>query len=318
MNRFLLSRVSGAPVSDAELLADLRRVAEIISRTTVRQTEYRQHGKYAHTTQAIRFGSWNKALTTAGLGIYEKSTSAELLLDDIRHVAAALSQSTVSLEQYRVHGKHDRFTLTSQFGSWKKALAAAGLGIAKNSGVSDEFLFENILLLWQHYGRQPRRSELTRPPSTLSQGPYWRRFGSWTTALAQFVEFTNATEAASASEPETNAPIDAHRTSEPTLQTRRSRPDHESRPLNTTRAIESTLRRRTTRDPSLRLRFKVLQRDNFSCRQCGRSPATVLGVVLHVDHISPWSKGGETILENLQVLCEMCNLGKSNLVPDLT
>ena len=116
MSRFSLSRVSGAPVSDAELLADLRRVAEIISRSTVRQREYRQHGKFDPMTQASRFGSWNKALTEAGLGIYERSTSAELLLADLRRVAAALSQSTVSVEQYREHGKHDRFTLTSRFG----------------------------------------------------------------------------------------------------------------------------------------------------------------------------------------------------------
>ena len=36
-------------------------------------------------------------------------------------------------------------------------------------------------------------------------------------------------------------------------------------------------------------------------------------VELHVDHIKPWSKGGETVLENLQTLCATCNLGKSNI-----
>ncbi|MCL4507775.1 MAG: HNH endonuclease [Chloroflexi bacterium] len=34
---------------------------------------------------------------------------------------------------------------------------------------------------------------------------------------------------------------------------------------------------------------------------------------LHVDHILAWSKGGETVLENLQTLCSVCNLGKSNV-----
>jgi 5-methylcytosine-specific restriction endonuclease McrA len=33
-----------------------------------------------------------------------------------------------------------------------------------------------------------------------------------------------------------------------------------------------------------------------------------------VDHIVPWSKGGETILENLRTLCSKCNLGKGNVL----
>ncbi|RKX24889.1 MAG: hypothetical protein DRP45_07160 [Candidatus Zixiibacteriota bacterium] len=34
---------------------------------------------------------------------------------------------------------------------------------------------------------------------------------------------------------------------------------------------------------------------------------------MEVDHKIPWSKGGETIEENLQTLCSECNQGKSNL-----
>ncbi len=244
------------------------------------------------------------------------ATSAELLLADLRRVAEAISQSTVSIKQYRQLGKHDRFTLTSRFGSWKKALAAAGLGVSKNAGISDEILFENILGLWQHYGRQPRRSELTSFPSTISPGPYWRRFRSWTSALEHFVEFANTGETARSEASETKAPMDSTGTIEPKLHTQQSKPDIQNGPLNASSSIEPMLRRRTPRDPSLRLRFKVLQRDNFSCRQCGRSPATLLGVILHVDHITPWSKNGETVFENLQTLCEICNLGKGNLVPD--
>ena len=70
----------------------------------------------------------------------------------------------------------------------------------------------------------------------------------------------------------------------------------------------------TNRDVNLRLRFKVLQRDNFKCCICGASPAKNSDVELHVDHIIPWSKGGETVIENLQTLCSKCNLGKSDLL----
>jgi 5-methylcytosine-specific restriction endonuclease McrA len=34
------------------------------------------------------------------------------------------------------------------------------------------------------------------------------------------------------------------------------------------------------------------------------------GVELHVVHIIPWNKGGKTVLENFQMLCLTCNLGK--------
>ena len=63
---------------------------------------------------------------------------------------------------------------------------------------------------------------------------------------------------------------------------------------------------------SMALRYKVLKRDNFKCCACGASPAKDSMVELHIDHIVPWSKGGETTLENLQTLCSKCNIGKSD------
>jgi 5-methylcytosine-specific restriction endonuclease McrA len=57
-----------------------------------------------------------------------------------------------------------------------------------------------------------------------------------------------------------------------------------------------------------------MKRDNFSCRACGASPASEPGLTLHVDHIVAWSRGGETVDDNLQTLCEPCNLGKSNVL----
>ena len=56
-----------------------------------------------------------------------------------------------------------------------------------------------------------------------------------------------------------------------------------------------------------------MRRDNFKCCVTGRSPATDPNVILEVDHIVPWDKGGETVLENLQTLTKEINIGKSNL-----
>lgn len=60
----------------------------------------------------------------------------------------------------------------------------------------------------------------------------------------------------------------------------------------------------------LRYKFIVTQKGRCSC--CGRSSRQ--GIVLHVDHIYPRSKYWKLALneDNLQLLCEDCNLGKSN------
>jgi len=69
---------------------------------------------------------------------------------------------------------------------------------------------------------------------------------------------------------------------------------------------------RPSRDINWRLRTTVLIRDNCLCRMCGASPAKDSAVTLHVDHIVPWSKGGQTVLANLQTLCAVCNIGKGD------
>lgn len=63
-----------------------------------------------------------------------------------------------------------------------------------------------------------------------------------------------------------------------------------------------------------KLRVRVLQKYGCRCMMCGRNPKED-GVKIHVDHIKPLSKHPKLALvfENLQILCEDCNLGKSNL-----
>ena len=58
------------------------------------------------------------------------------------------------------------------------------------------------------------------------------------------------------------------------------------------------------------LRYRVLKNQGRICCLCRRTDG-----IMHVDHIKPRSKYPELSLveSNLQVLCESCNLGKSNL-----
>jgi hypothetical protein len=208
--------------------------------------------------------------------------SDEELIADLRRVAQGLGTDTVSDRHYQSVGLYSSVTQKSRFGSWNEALRRAGLKISNRIDIPDVDLFENILTLWQHYGRQPRRSQLASKPSRISQQPYNRRFGSWISALRAFVDYANGTGAE--------------------LAENQVRTGFENKHA-------------TGRKPSLRLRWRVLQRDNFKCCACGASPAITSGVSLHVDHIYPQSKDGKADLENLQTLCSKCNLGKSNLLP---
>jgi hypothetical protein len=202
----------------------------------------------------------------------------EELISDIQRVAEVAGTKVVSFRLYSEVGNYHPSTAALRFGTWNKALIAAGLEMASERDITDGRLFENLMHLWEHYGRQPRFRELARPPSVISSGPYQRRFRSWMKALEEFVAYANAQDM--------QPPI----------------------------SVEAASGHKTGRDPSLRLRFRVMKRDNFSCCACGASPSLKLGLSLHVDHIKPWSLGGETVEENLQTLCEPCNLGKSNVL----
>lgn len=60
------------------------------------------------------------------------------------------------------------------------------------------------------------------------------------------------------------------------------------------------------------LRYKALVMHGPTCQCCGATRGQ--GVVIHVDHVKPRSKfpALQLDIDNLQILCEACNLGKSN------
>ena len=57
-----------------------------------------------------------------------------------------------------------------------------------------------------------------------------------------------------------------------------------------------------------KLKRQIKERDNYTCQMCGKYMPDEVG--LHVDHIVPVSRGGKSVPNNLQVLCDKCNLKK--------
>lgn len=210
---------------------------------------------------------------------YHRSVSDDELIADLRETANRLAQQSLSMREYDEKGKFSSSTISKRFGTWNHALYLANLNYRKKFSYSEDEMFENIETVWIKLGRQPTCRDIDNTViSNISSGSYIRKYGQWSNALKAFIVYIN----------------------------------EDSIPHDFGNRIETA--HKTKRDVNLRMRFIVMQRDHFKCCACGASPAKDPSVILHVDHIVPWAKGGETSLQNLQTLCSKCNLGKSDIL----
>ncbi|MEK6791205.1 MAG: HNH endonuclease [Deltaproteobacteria bacterium] len=227
-------------------------------------------------------------MTKFELNLRERNIPKESLLEDLKRIASH-NRGIITSVLYSQEGRFGTNTFIRRFGSWNKALEAGGLKVINTSNNKEETLFENLANIWQQLGRQPVGKDLVKAKtagnSRFSLGTYERRFGSWNKALLAFIDYIN--------EPSESKNIIA-----------------ESAQIKQ----KAGQAQRTPRKINWRLRATVLIRDSCICKMCGLSPAKDPSVVLHVDHIKPWSKGGETELDNLRTLCSVCNIGRSNAV----
>ena len=73
------------------------------------------------------------------------------------------------------------------------------------------------------------------------------------------------------------------------------------------------------RSISPQLRNEILERNGFTCQQCGAGPGDPdpfnksRKIRLHIDHVVPLSQGGDNVADNLRVLCSACNQGRANI-----
>jgi hypothetical protein len=222
------------------------------------------------------------------LETYHRGTPDEELIGDIQSVAQRLNKKCVTIAEYEANGKFHPSTLQRRFGSWFKVMEISGLEPTRSKlNIPEEELFRNIEDVWIALGRQPKYDEVRKPLSKFSAGTYDKRFGSWGNALKQFVEYINEDKE------------EENFTQSTDLKENKTE-------------IRKEIKHKTKREISDRMRFKILMRDGFTCKSCGKSPIKEMEVELHVDHIIPWSKGGETVPENLVTKCKQCNLRKGN------
>ena len=292
--------------SEEDFLKDILRVAHSLGKDTITRSEYSNNGgKYHPSTIIRRFGGWLKALELCGLSPNKRQidssssnytqsyiTNQELIVD-LQKVAKKLNKNTFTGNEYEQNGKYSRATYVRRFKTWNNALKVSGLvPFDHQPGVklSEYELLEEIERIWITLGRQPNSTDMKSGISKYSHNTYDKHFGTWRKAIRFFVAYMNGEqEVEKPEEDDIQLPIEIPQ-------------ENANKPMH-----------KTKREINLRLRFTVMKRDNFKCCMCGRSPATTPGLELHIDHIIPWSKGGETTIDNLQTLCSDCNLGKSNL-----
>lgn len=219
------------------------------------------------------------------LKLHRRDISDDEIIVDLKRVADSID-SNLTQNIYKDLGKYTPSNIARRFKSWNKALELAGIPVKTYRDISKEDLFKNIENVWISLGRQPKYIEMKFPLSKYTSATYETYFGKWNMALEQFIEYINTEDEST----------------------------EEQVKANDEKAKDSKIEaiHKTKREISDRMRFRVLMRDGFTCKSCGRSPVKELGVELHVDHIIPWSKGGETEESNLETKCKECNLGKGN------
>ena len=282
--------------SDENLLAELRRVAAGFNGKRLTIEKFNKLSRVNYTTLQRRFGSWKNALDLAGISetIAPRINplTRETVIEDLRAYAVEFPGTSVTQEEIASRLGVDQKRITRKFGKWQDLLGEVGIrSVPLGRRYTDEECYENIVALWTHYGRQPSFAELKQPPSTVGSKAYVLRWGGWRAALGAFIKYVNQ-------EPQA-------------VQEKVSEKDISEMPASQATSAS------TPRSISLTLRYKVLCRDRFRCVICGRSPAKDAGVELHVDHIYPWSKGGQNTEENLRTLCFDCNLGKGTKVEQI-
>lgn len=321
--------------SKVSIVDDLRRVSKSFPEEPFTNKFYCMHGgRYSPSIFKRRFGGWREALDAAGIGNRYvgrpttdrmrsqpgRAISNEDILAKIRGIAAQLGKASLAGADIRAYSEINQRLLATRFGSVSKALRLAGIAqVPHGRRHTEEEVFENLLGVWTHYGRPPTHSEMDKPPSTVGSNTYIKRYGGWRNALKVFVERANSEgDGDSALDPEQDTfklvnrvdPTESPATSAAGTSRPQAARQITARPRVTRRA-QPNVKPEDRRDPTKGLRFKVLLRDQFRCRYCGRDKATD-GCRMELDHIVAFSKGGKTTFENLQTLCWDCNIGKGN------
>lgn len=113
----------------------------------------------------------------------------EELISDLKRVAQLLNKETITTEDYINNGNHSIYAIKTKFGTWNKALEAAGFSVNHSWRIPKENLLENLKIVWHILERQPKYLEMKKPLSKYSRTAYDKTFGNWSKTLLAFQDY---------------------------------------------------------------------------------------------------------------------------------
>lgn len=188
-------------VSDAELRAELHRLAEATGGERPTTTAVREHGAHAVTTYRDRFGSWRAALEAAGFEPPPpQGVSTAELLAEVRRLHDEL-ETKPTTTVVREHGAYSLQTYYDRFESWRDVLEAAFETVPDDetadteSDTNDETATQTYTdaELLEEIRRVAAVADSDGAPSVAEFTEYsdiadttiHRRFGSWNAGVTQ-------------------------------------------------------------------------------------------------------------------------------------
>jgi hypothetical protein len=185
-------------VSDDEIRAEMRRVADELETNRLTEQQYKQNGQIGIATVLNRFGSWNQAVQAAGLDSATRAVKADRgkvtakdVVKEIRRVAYELRKDSLTQREFRQYGRFSSSVVLSRFGSWADAEQAAFLDPGSEASqpeahqkkISENEIIEEIRRVAGILQTTQLTQTQFREHGRIGCSTVRNRFGSWNQAI---------------------------------------------------------------------------------------------------------------------------------------
>ena len=173
--------------SVADLINDIKRVANESLDKKLTVSLYISKGNYPMSVILITFGSWKNAGNQAGLKQFPIYTENDYL-EDIKQVANQFPDLQLTFSLYSKHGKFNRSQINTKFGNWCNALEKAEIRNDNKIKIRKAIVSEEDLLNDLKQANKLKKSNeflmtYYRKNGKHDISTYLRRFGSWKNAV---------------------------------------------------------------------------------------------------------------------------------------